>query len=73
MMAGGTIDLAEIAMPEILDPRQVKGLHSGLCSRSVLKAVADLVNGDPDPMATARARRGMRTGSAPSCAFPEAG
>jgi hypothetical protein len=33
MMAGGTIDLDEIATPEILDPRQVKGLHSGLYSR----------------------------------------
>jgi hypothetical protein len=25
MMAGGTIDLDQIAMPEVLDPRQVKG------------------------------------------------
>jgi len=32
MTAGGTIDLDEITMPEILDPRQVKGLHSGLVS-----------------------------------------
>jgi hypothetical protein len=31
-MAGSTIDLDEIASPEILDPRQVEGLHSGLCS-----------------------------------------
>ena len=31
---GGAIDLDEIATPEILDQRQVKGLHSGLCSRS---------------------------------------
>ena len=35
-MAGSTIDLDEIATPEILDPRQVKGLHSGLCSQNVL-------------------------------------
>jgi hypothetical protein len=28
----GTIDLDEIAMPEILDPRQVKGLHCRLGS-----------------------------------------
>ena len=28
-MAGSAIDLDEIAMPEILDPRQVKGMHSG--------------------------------------------
>jgi hypothetical protein len=27
-MAGGTIDLDEIATPEILNPRQVEGLHS---------------------------------------------
>jgi hypothetical protein len=27
-MAGGAIDLDEIATPEILDPRQVEGLHS---------------------------------------------
>ena len=27
VMAGGTIDLDEIASPEILDPRQVEGLH----------------------------------------------
>jgi hypothetical protein len=26
-MAGSTIDLDEIASPEILDPRQVEGLH----------------------------------------------
>jgi hypothetical protein len=45
-MAGGTIDLDEIAMPEILDPRQVKGLHSGLCSRNVLGVSVDLVNRD---------------------------
>jgi hypothetical protein len=27
--AGGAIDLDEIATPEILDPREVKGPHSG--------------------------------------------
>jgi hypothetical protein len=27
MLAGGTIDLNEIASPEILDPRQVQRLH----------------------------------------------
>jgi hypothetical protein len=41
-LAGGTIDLHEIAMPEILDPRQVKGLQSGLCSW----ALVGFVNGD---------------------------
>jgi hypothetical protein len=50
MMAGGTIDLDEIAMPEILDPRQVKGLHSSLCSWNVLRALRGLVNGDRDRM-----------------------
>jgi hypothetical protein len=45
MMAGDTIDLDEIATPEILDPRQVKGLHSGLCSCNVLGALAVFVNG----------------------------
>jgi hypothetical protein len=44
MMAGGAIDLDEIATPEILDPRQVKGLHSGLCSLNVLGALAGFVN-----------------------------
>jgi hypothetical protein len=38
MLAGSTIDLDEIAKPEILDPRQVKGMHSGL------KGVARFVN-----------------------------
>ena len=28
MMAGGTIDLHEVALPEVLDPRGVKGKHS---------------------------------------------
>jgi hypothetical protein len=46
VMAGGTIDLDEIATPEVLDPRQVKGLHSGRCSRNVLGALAGLVNRD---------------------------
>ncbi len=41
-MAGGTIDLDEVAMPEVLDPRQVKGLHSGLCSRNVLSGARGL-------------------------------
>jgi hypothetical protein len=44
--AGGAIDLDEIATPEILDPRQVKGLHFGLCSRNVLRTLAGFVNGD---------------------------
>ena len=35
-MAGGAIDLDEVAPPEILDPRQVQRPHSGLCSRNVL-------------------------------------
>jgi len=29
VMAGGTIDLHEVAAPEILNPRQIQGLHSG--------------------------------------------
>jgi hypothetical protein len=33
-------------MPEILDPCQVQGLHSGLCSRNVLGMSVDLVNCD---------------------------
>jgi hypothetical protein len=49
-MAGGAIDLDEIATPEILDPRQVKGLNSGLCSRIVLGRLVGFVNGDRDPM-----------------------
>jgi hypothetical protein len=43
---GGTIDLDEIAMPEILNPRQVKGLHSGISSLNVLDVLAGFVNGD---------------------------
>jgi hypothetical protein len=39
VMAGSTIDLDEIASPEILDPRQVEGLHiPNLCSCIVLTA-----------------------------------
>jgi hypothetical protein len=41
MMAGSAIDLNEIASPQILDPCQVEGLHSGV---SVPGALADLVN-----------------------------
>ena len=37
-MAGGAIDLDEIATPEILEPRQVEGLHSGRYSRMGLRA-----------------------------------
>jgi len=40
--------LDEIAMPKILDPHEVKGLHCGLCSRNVL-ALAGFVNGDHIP------------------------
>jgi hypothetical protein len=43
-----------------LYPRQVKGLHSGLCSWNVLRAPADLVNGDSRSGATAKERRGVR-------------
>jgi hypothetical protein len=43
-MAGSTIDLDEIAMPEILDPRHVKGLHSSLRSWNVLGVLAGFVN-----------------------------
>jgi len=56
-MAGGTIDLDEIAMPEVLDPRQVKELHSGLRSRNVLGALAGFVNGD-DEGTTSASRSG---------------
>jgi len=50
MMTSGTIDLDQIAVPEILDPRQVKGLHSSLCSWNVLKALVVFVNGDHERM-----------------------
>jgi hypothetical protein len=43
---GGAIDLEKIATPEILDPRQVQGLHPGLRSRNVLETLADLVYGN---------------------------
>ena len=58
MRAGGAIDLDEIAMPQIFDPRQVKGLHSGLCSRNVPEALARQRLSRSD--ATAQARRGVR-------------
>jgi hypothetical protein len=45
MMAGSTVHLDEVAAPEILDPRQIKGLHSGLCSWNVLAMLANHVNG----------------------------
>jgi hypothetical protein len=45
MMAGGAIDLDEIATSEILVTCQRQGLHSGLRSRNVLRALAGLVNG----------------------------
>jgi hypothetical protein len=44
-MAGGKIDLDEIAAPEILDPCQVEGLQS-LRSGNVLWAITHLVNRD---------------------------
>jgi hypothetical protein len=43
MMAGCAIDLHEVAPPEILDPRQVKGLNSGLCSWNALETFAGFV------------------------------
>jgi hypothetical protein len=52
-MADGAIDLDEIATPEILYPRQVKGLHSGLRSWNVLGALAGFVNGDRPILTTA--------------------
>ena len=64
MRAGGAIDLDEIAMPEILDPRQVKGLHSGLRSRNVLGVLADLVNGYPDPTQRRKHAAGCASASA---------
>ena len=60
-MAGGTIDLNEIAMPEIPDPRQVKGLHSSLCSWNVLRALRGFVNADHDRMQPRKHFRGART------------
>jgi hypothetical protein len=75
MMAGGTIDLDQIAMPEILDPRQVKGLHSSLCSWNVLGALAEFVNGDHDPAQPRKYAAGRAPASAtaegPSCALPK--
>jgi hypothetical protein len=41
-LRGRAIDLDEIAMPEIFDPRQVKWLRSGLCSLNVLGALCGL-------------------------------
>jgi len=47
VMAGNTIELDEIAPPEILDPRHVQGHHSrDLCSWNVLRTLAGLVNDD---------------------------
>jgi hypothetical protein len=43
-MAAGAIDLDEIATPEVLDPRQVEGLHSSLRSRNVLRVLRSLAN-----------------------------
>jgi hypothetical protein len=63
-MAGGTIDLDEIAPPKILDPRQVKGLHSGPCSRNVLRTLADFVNGYPDPTQRRKHAAGCASASA---------
>jgi hypothetical protein len=63
--AGGAIDLDEIAMPEILDPRQVKGAaYSGPRSRNVLRALADLVNGYPDPTQRRKHAAGCASASA---------
>jgi hypothetical protein len=44
VMASGAIDLDEIATPEILDPRQVQGLHSDLCSWNVRGMLARFVD-----------------------------
>jgi hypothetical protein len=62
MLAGSAIDLHEIVMPEILDPRQVKGLHSGLCPRNVLGMLAGFVDGDhrPPPLGSSRLDRRKR-------------
>jgi hypothetical protein len=57
VMAGITIDLDGIAMPQIFDPRHVEGLHSGLRSWNVLSALAGFVNGD-DEVTTSAARSG---------------
>jgi hypothetical protein len=43
VIAGCAIDLDEIATPEILDPRQVQGLHSDLCSWNVRGMLARFV------------------------------
>jgi hypothetical protein len=56
---GCAIDLDEIATPEILDPRYVKGPHSGLCFLNAMGMLAGFVNGDSRSGATAKERRGV--------------
>jgi|SRR5208282_1133820 len=46
VMAGSTIHLDEGAPPEIFDPRQLQGEHSGRRSRNVPITLAGFVNGD---------------------------
>jgi hypothetical protein len=64
MMARGTIDLDQIAMPEVLDPRQVNGLHSSLCSWNVLRVVRGFVNADHDRMQPRKHAAGRTPASA---------
>jgi hypothetical protein len=74
MMAGGAIDLDEIAMPKILDPRQVKGCIPTKfpeCSKGARGSGQRLSRSD----ATAQARRGVRISFGNHrrtvCAFPK--
>jgi len=57
MMAGGAIDPDKIAKPKILNPRQVKRLHSGLCSWNVLIMLAGSSTGIAPVHTPSRLRR----------------
>jgi hypothetical protein len=48
-MAGGAIDPSRSALPEILDPRQVKGHHSGVPVPGCSMTLAGFVNGKSRP------------------------
>jgi hypothetical protein len=65
MMASGAIDLEEIATPKIRDPRQVKGLNSGLCSWNALETFAGFVTAInvPRPQAPHRSRMHLMASS----------
>ena len=65
MMAGCAIDLDEIATPKTRDPRQVKGLNSGLCSWNALETFAGFVTAInvPRPQAPQRTRMHLMASS----------